>query len=148
MITEVNRLCSDQQTLPTAQPQTGVISSEAILDNVRQSTVYDGRLHFIVQVTNTPAGGTSIQAKVQTSPDNSAWTDVADTGAVALANIPANGVLLDKVLTEDFKGKRYWRVIYVLVGTFTTAAKVTAGEFTEGSPHYRRIFTPGDGFEG
>jgi methionyl-tRNA formyltransferase len=85
MITEVNRLCSDQQTLPTTQPETGVVSSEAILDNVRQSPVYDGTLHFIVQVTNTPAGGTSIQAKVQTSPDNSAWTDVADTGAVTLA---------------------------------------------------------------
>lgn len=145
MITEVNRLCSDQQTLPTSA---GTTASEAILDNVRQSPVYDGTLHFIVQVTNTPAGGTSIQAKVQTSADNSTWTDVADSGTVALANIPANGVLLDKVLTDDLKGKRYWRVSYVTVGTFTTAPTVTAGEFTEGSPKYRRVFTPGAGFEG
>lgn len=147
MITEVNRLCSDQQSLGTSA---GTVYSEAVLDNVRQSPVADGRLHFLVQVTNTPAGGTSIQAKVQTSADNSTYVDVADSGTVALANIPANGVLIDKVLTDDLKGKRYWRVAYVLVGSFTTGygPVVTAGEFTEASPKYRRIFTPGAGFEG
>ena len=144
MITEVNRLCSDQQLLPTTA---GTTASEAILDNVRQSPVYDGTLHFIVQVTQAPVGGTSIQAKVQTSADNSNWADVADSGTVALASIPANGVLVDKVLTDDFKGRRYWRCVYVTVGDCSTAAKVTAGEFTEGSPRYRRFFTPGAGFD-
>ena len=145
MITEVNRLCSDQQTLGTAA---GTTASEAILDNVRQSPVYDGRLHFIVQVTNAPAGLTSLQAKIQTSPDNSTWTDLADSGAVALANIPANGVLLDVPIEDNFKTARYVRTTYTQVGTATTAAKVTAGEFTEGTPRYRRIFTSGAGFTG
>ncbi len=143
MITEVNRLCSDQQALSTTA---GTTASEAVLDNVRQSHVYDGTLHFIVQVT-TAMGHTSIQAKVQTSANNSDWVDVVDTGTVAAASVPANGVLIDKVLTDDFKGKRYWRVVYVTVGNASAACKVTAGEFTEASPRYRRIFTPGSGFD-
>lgn len=144
MITEVNRLCSDQQTLSTTA---GTTYSEAILDNVRQSPVYDGKLHFIVQVT-TAMGHTSIQAKIQTSADNSNWSDLYDTGTVAAANVPANGVLLDVKLEENQKVKRYLRTVYVTVGNADAACNVTAGEFTEGTPKYRRIFTPGSGFDG
>ena len=142
MITEVNRLCSDQQEV------TATGASEATLDNVRQSPVADGRLHFIVQVTNEPKGGTSVKAEVQTSADNAAWETIADSGVVALADIPESGVLIDEVLTDNAKGKRYWRVLYTLAGSFSTAPTFTAGEFTEGAPKYRRIFTPGAGFEG
>lgn len=145
MITEVNRLASDQQALSTTA---GTSYSEAILDNVRQSPVYDGTLHFLVQVT-TAVGHTSIQAVIQTSADNSAWSDLADSGAVAAASVPANGVLLDVKVEESLKVKRYLRVKYVTVGDNAgDATKVTAGEFTESSPKYRRVFTPGSGFEG
>lgn len=147
MLTEVNRLCSDQQALTAS----GV--SEAILDNVRESPVYDGRLHFIVSVTDKGAGGTSIRAQVQTTDADptaggATWTTIADTGVVAVGNIPDNGVILDETVSDNWDAKRYLRVNYTLAGTFSTPPKVTAGEFTEGAPRYRRNFTPGAGFSG
>lgn len=140
MITEVNSLCSDKQALGTSAV-TGT-SSTNVLDFVAQEPVYDGTLHFLVIIGTPVAGGTSVQAKIQTSANNSDWTDIADTGTVALASIPADGVLLDKVVDEDFRGKRYWRVAYTTVGSFTSGKSpvMTAGLFTEAAPHYKKSF--------
>ena len=141
MITEINSLCSDQQQLSTTA---GTTVSASTLDWVYQEPVYDGTLHFIAVLTNTTAGGTSLQVKLQTSANNSDWTDVYDTGAIAVASFPADGVLLDKVVTDDLKGKRYWRFSYITVGAdaaaFTVAPCITAGLFTEAAPHYKKSF--------
>jgi hypothetical protein len=140
MITDIQRLCSDKQALGTSAV-TGA-SSTYVLDNVTQKRVYDGRLHFIVKLDNTPAGGTSIQAKVQTSADNSNWVDLADTGTVALAtaNAKKDGVLLDVTLNDNPGILRYVRVAYTTVGSFSTGPVVTAGEWTEAAPHAVKSF--------
>ena len=141
MITEVNSICSDKQALSTTA---GTTVSTNTLDWVYQEPVYDGTLHFIAVCTNTTTGGTSLQVKLQTSANNSDWVDVVDTGAVAVASFPKDGVFIDKVVTDDFKGKRYWRFAYITVGAdaaaFTVAPVMTAGLFTEAAPHYKKSF--------
>lgn len=140
MITETQRLCSDKQALGTSAVSGA--SSTNILDNVYEKRVYDGRLHFIVKLDNTPTGGTSVQAKVQTSADNSNWVDLHDTGTVALATAVAkkDGVLLDVTLNDDPRILRYVRVAYTTVGSFTVGPVVTAGEFTEAAPTHVKSF--------
>ena len=65
--------------------------------------VYDGKLHFLVKLDNTPAGGQSIQAKVQTraSLTEGDWADIADTGKLSLATATGlvSGTTLLSILT-------------------------------------------------
>lgn len=69
------------------------------------------------------AGGTSLQFKLQTSSDNSTWTDLLMTGAVATANLKAGSVPFDVRVPKG--AQRYLRMQYVATGTFT-AGTVTA----------------------
>lgn len=135
MITEINSLASDSQALGTA----AVADKEStyVLDFAAQAPVYDGSLRFVVMFEGPLSGGSSVQAKIQHSADNSTWTDWRDSGAVALADLPKDGVVLDEPVTEDMKGKRYWRVSYTTKGTFASGASpvATAGLFTERAPH-------------
>lgn len=127
MLLSAEDLCSDKQILSASA------ASANIIDIGAHRAIIDDRLHFFVKVDDF-AGGTSIKAEVQTSSNNSSWTTVADTGAVAVANIPANGIILDQAIPQDRRGSRYWRANYTLAGTFTTAPVVTAGFVDRGGP--------------
>lgn len=144
MITEANRLCSDKQALGTSAV-TGTASTN-VLDNGMQTRVYDGTLHFIVKLDNTPTSGTSIQAVVKTCATNSStasdWSTLADTGTLALAAATAkkDGILLDVTLNDNPSIKRYVKVLYTTVGSFGVGPVVTAGEFTEAAPSKIKSF--------
>lgn len=127
MLLSAEDLCSDHQALSASAV------SENIIDVGVQRAIIDDRLHFFVKVDDF-AGGTSIKAEVQTSADNETFATIADTGAVVVANIPENGIILDVAIPQDRRGSRYWRVNYTLAGTFSTAPVVTAGFVDRGGP--------------
>lgn len=73
-------------------------------------------------INKTFAGLTSLQIKVQTSPDNSDWKDVIMTPAIPAAELTAGKEVL---CIRTPKGlNRYARLAYVVSGTGT------AGELT------------------
>lgn len=140
MLLSAEDLCSDHQALGDSAVTNA--SSTNVIDVGSQRSILDDRLRFIVKIDNpdTIAGGTSVAAAVQTSADNSNWTTVAETGTVALANIPKNGILLDAPVPTDTAGKKYWRVAYTTVGSFTSGKGpvVTAGFVRDGGPVTRK----------
>lgn len=76
-----------------------------------------------VVVAETFAGLTSLQIKLQTSEDNSAWEDVIMTPAILVAKLTAGKEVLC-IRTPKGLG-RYARLNYVVSGT-GTAGKLTA----------------------
>ncbi|EAW8182519.1 hypothetical protein HX52_09640, partial [Salmonella enterica] len=90
-----------------------------------------------VDTTATAAGAATLNVQLQTSPDNSTWTTIYDSGALALAALTAGKRLFSAKVPAGVQ--RYLRVNYS-VGT----GPLTAGAFTSGinldvdnnSPYY------------
>lgn len=142
---------SDGYDSSSGSVASGTVVSTNVLDNGTQTRVYDGNLHFIAKLDNTPAGGQSIRVVVKSS--NNANFSTANSGevvntildsgdiALATANAKPNGVLVEDTLNDKPGILRYVRAEYVLKGIFTTGATVTAGEFTEAAPTHLKDFS-------
>ena len=74
---------------------------------------------------NTLAAGTSYQALIETSPDNSTWTEIARGPVVPLASLIKGAVLLDQALPRE-SCSRYFRSSVVVVGAMTGTATATS----------------------
>lgn len=126
MITDAQLRFSNAQDLAT--PAAGTIKSTNVVDLLAANrNVGRGQpMRLIVTVDETFVGGTSINVQM-TDDDNSAMASaavLAQTGPIALANIPAaGGVLMDIPLPDN--DQQYLGVQYVTVGDFT-AGKVSA----------------------
>jgi hypothetical protein len=76
----------------------------------------------ICTTTATSGGSATIAGVLQSSPDNSTWTDAAAGPATAVASVTAGTVLLQVQPPPGMQ--RYWRTV-IRVGT----AVLTAGAF-------------------
>lgn len=126
MITDAQLRLSNQQDLAT--PAAGTIKSTNVVDLLAaKRNIGRGQpLRFVVTVDEAFASGTSINTQY-VQDDNETLTTptvLAQTGVVALANIPGKGkVLMDIPLPDNTE--RYIGAQYVTVGDFTTG-KVSA----------------------
>lgn len=117
MILDANLIFSDEQAV------TASAASENVLDFQEAGDAVGQELTIRAVVTTAFAGLTSLQIKVQTSADNSSFTDVLLTPAIPAANLTKGAEILCVRVPRGLK--RYARLSYVVAGT-GTAGKVTA----------------------
>ena len=103
---------------------TGTITSTNVYDTGAAADVGPGYpVKFFVTATAAFVGGTSVQATLETSADNSTFTALASGPVVALADLKAGKQIA--VIDVPHGAKRYLRASYTVAGTFT-AGKVHA----------------------
>ena len=116
MILDANLLFSDGQKI-TSTATSDVVDLTAPGDAVGQELI----IRAVVGEKFT--GLTSLQIKIQTSADNSAWEDVLLTPAIAAAKLTAGAEILAVRVPKGLK--RYNRLNYTVSGT-ATAGTLTA----------------------
>lgn len=138
MILDKLLMFSEKQAVTASAASTDVIYLGPI-DGIRRDIGVGYPLEFwaTVDTTATAAGAATLNVQLQTSPDNSTWTTIYDSGALALAALTAGKRLFSAKVPAGVQ--RYLRVNYS-VGT----GPLTAGAFTSGinldvdnnSPYY------------
>ncbi|EAM9791082.1 hypothetical protein DYU29_19455 [Salmonella enterica] len=138
MILDKLLMFSEKQAVTASAASTDVIDLGPI-DGTRRDIGAGYPLEFwaTVDTTATAAGAATLNVQLQTSPDNSTWTTIYDSGALALAALTAGKRLFSAKVPAGIQ--RYLRVNYT-VGT----GPLTAGAFTSGinldvdnnSPYY------------
>lgn len=138
MILDKLLMFSEKQAITASAASTDVIDLGPI-DGTRRDIGVGYPLEFlaIVDTTATADGAATLNVQLQTSPDNSTWTTIYDSGALALAALTAGKRLFSAKVPAGVQ--RYLRVNYT-VGT----GPLTAGAFTSGinldvdnnSPYY------------
>jgi hypothetical protein len=111
MILDADLIFSEKQAV------TATAASAKVLDLQEGGDAIGQELTVKAVVGTAFAGGTSLQFKLQTSGDNSTWTDLLMTGAVAVADLKSGAIPFDVRVPKG--AKRYLRMQYVAVGTFT-----------------------------
>lgn len=139
MILDKLLMFSEKQAVTASAASTDVIDLSPI-DGTRRDIGVGYPLEFwaTVDTTATAAGAATLNVQLQTSPDNSTWTTIYDSGALALAALTAGKRLFSAKVPAGVQ--RYLRVNYT-VGT----GPLTAGAFTSGinldvdnnSPYYQ-----------
>ena len=126
MITDKLLMFSEAQAVTASAASTDVIDLSPI-DGTRRDIGVGYPLEFwaTVNTTATAAGAATLNVQLQTSPDNSTWTTLYDSGTLALAALTAGKRLFSAKVPAGVQ--RYLRVNYV-VGT----GPLTAGAFTSG----------------
>ena len=120
MILDNTLVLAEKQAITAAT----TLASTHVHDTKAAANVGIGEpMYFVAQVAVTLAGGTDVQAVLQTSDDNSAWTTVQSGPVVATANLKAGRVLAAH--RQPIGLKRYIRAAFTSTGTFT-AGSVTA----------------------
>ncbi|EAA5446076.1 hypothetical protein JZA95_000765 [Salmonella enterica subsp. enterica serovar Anatum] len=138
MILDKLLMFSEKQAITASAASTDVIDLGPI-DGTRRDIGVGYPLEFlaIVDTTATADGAATLNVQLQTSPDNSTWTTIYDSGALALAALTAGKRLFSAKVPAGVQ--RYLRVNYT-VGT----GPLRAGAFTSGinldvdnnSPYY------------
>jgi len=132
MIFDNTLLLSNQQAITATAASTNVIDLGAT------GTPYGGvavtrdigagrEVDLSVLVVQDFATCTSVQVVVQTSPDNSAWTDAYMSRAIPVATLVAGYQVKVPNSFELGVNARYVRLNYVVAGSNATTGKITAG---------------------
>lgn len=126
MILDKLLMFSEAQAVTASAASTDVIDL-APIDGTRRDIGVGYPLEFWANVntTATAAGAATLNVQLQTSPDNSTWTTLYDSGTLALAALTAGKRLFSAKVPAGVQ--RYLRVNYV-VGT----GPLIAGAFTSG----------------
>jgi hypothetical protein len=119
---------SDGQALTTTADSTDNVDFGAGIDHLGNATTLDlgesARHSWLnVTVVTAFAGGTSVQIALQDSADDSSFAatnPVIATPAVAAATLVAGYVVMRLPLPPDLR--RYLKLVYTIVGTFTAGA--------------------------
>lgn len=111
MIIDSSLEFSVAQALTTTAVSTNVIDTGAAHDEGIGEDTY-----INVKTNAALTGGTSLQIVVQTSTDNSTFTDVLQTPAILTAALTANTVIAQIELPRGLN--RYVRLNYVIAGTY------------------------------
>lgn len=126
MILDKLLMFSEKQAVTASAASTDVIDLGPI-DGTRRDIGVGYPLEFwaTVDTTATAAGAATLNVQLQTSPDNSTWTTIYDSGALALSSLTVGKRLFSTKVPSGVQ--RYLRVNYS-VGT----GPLTAGAFTSG----------------
>jgi uncharacterized ferredoxin-like protein len=119
----------NQFSAAQAVTSTGSTASTNVIDlgiarDIAGGVSEDIRLMVQVNTTFTSAGSATLQVQLQTSADNSAWTTLAQTDAIAVASL----VQGYKFWENGYAGptSRYIRLNYVVGTAAMTAGKIDA----------------------
>lgn len=126
MILDKLLMFSEKQAVTASAASTDVIDLGPI-DGTRRDIGVGYPLEFwaTVDTTATAAGAATLNIQLQTSPDNSTWTTLYDSGQLALSALTIGKRLFSTKVPQGVQ--RYLRLNYV-VGT----GPLTAGAFTSG----------------
>ncbi|EAN4946461.1 hypothetical protein BVD23_12110 [Salmonella enterica] len=126
MILDKLLMFSEAQAVTASAASTDVIDLGPI-DGTRRDIGVGYPLEFwaMMNATATADGAATVNVQLQTSPDNSTWTTIYDSGALALAALTAGKRVASVKVPSGVL--RYLRVNYS-VGT----GPLTAGAFTSG----------------
>ena len=126
MILDKLLMFSEAQAVTATAASTDVIDL-APVDGTRRDIGVGYPLEFwaTVDTTATAGGAATLNVQLQTSPDNSTWTTIYDSGALALSALTVGKRLFSTKVPAGVQ--RYLRVNYS-VGT----GPLTAGAFTSG----------------
>ncbi|OFC63284.1 Bbp16 family capsid cement protein [Candidatus Erwinia dacicola] len=126
MILDKLLMFSEKQAVTASAASTDVIDLGPI-DGTRRDIGVGYPLEFwaTVDTTATAAGAATLNVQLQTSPDNSTWTTIYDSDALALSALTVGKRLFSNKVPAGVQ--RYLRVNYS-VGT----GPLTAGAFTSG----------------
>ena len=115
-----NLMFSEAQDLATA-------ASAHILDLKDCGDDLSRRLNVFAKIDGgAVAGGTSMAAKLETGDDGENFADLVTSPTRAIADINADGWIV-KPQPLPAGVKRYLRLTYTAVGSFTGAGKILAG---------------------
>lgn len=118
MILDKELVFSSEQAVTADAASTNVLDLKAEGDAVGQELA----IHAVV--TANFATLTSLTIKVQTSADNSSWSDVVLSPAIPVASLKKGEEVFCIRVPKGFK--RYVRLYYDVTGSNATAGKVTA----------------------
>lgn len=117
-------ILDNELTFSNAQAVTATAVSTNVVDlGVNRDIGVGEPVYLAVQVGTAFAGLTSLTVTLQTSDDNSTFTDLFSSGAIALADLTAGAQPVRVVVPS--KTGRYLRVNYTVAGD-GTAGTVTA----------------------
>ncbi|GAB0504963.1 hypothetical protein KU15F69_18680 [Escherichia coli] len=138
MITDKLLMFSEAQAVTASAASTDVIDLVPI-DGTRRDIGVGYPLEFwaTVNTTATAAGAATLNVQLQTSPDNSTWTTIYDSGTLALAALAAGKRLFSTKVPAGVQ--RYLRVNYVVATGPLTAGAFTAGinlDVDNNTPYY------------
>lgn len=128
MIIDGALLFSSAQAVTATAVSTNVID----LTNARDMGVGDNPALKILAVVTTAmlsAGATTLTITVEGSTDNSSWTVMASTPAIAKANLTAGAQIMNMDLPRTAPGQalpRYLRLNYTVAVSNFTAGAITA----------------------
>ena len=118
MIIDKDFLFSEKQAVTASAASANAIDMGAAGDAVGQELT----IHAVV--TTAFATLTSLTIKVQTSANNSDWTDVVLSPAIAAASLTAGKEVFAIRVPQGLN--RYVRLHYTVTGSNATAGKITA----------------------
>lgn len=126
MILDKLLMFSEKQAVTATAASTDVIDLGPI-DGTRRDIGVGYPLEFwaTVDTTATAAGAATLNVQLQTSPDNSTWTTIYDSGALALAALTAGKRLFSAKVPAGVQ--KSLRVNYTVA-----TGPLTAGAFTSG----------------
>ena len=128
MLLDKQNMFSEAQTLVAAAGD--VVSTNVIDLGVARNIGADSHspLDLLAQIVTTYAatgGASTVTLKVQTSPDNSSWTTLAHTDAIAKATlVQGYRFALTSIPSPT---SRYLRLVYTIATNDGTSGAVTAG---------------------
>lgn len=126
MILDKLLMFSDKQAVTATAASTDVIDLGPI-DGSRRDIGVGYPLEFwaLVNTTATASGAATVNVQLQTSPDNSTWTSIYESGALALAALTAGKRIVSAKVPSGVQ--KYLRVNYTV-----STGPLTAGAFTSG----------------
>ncbi|EHW5098778.1 hypothetical protein K2806_001601 [Escherichia coli] len=126
MITDKLLMFSEAQAVTDTAASTDVIDLGPIDGNRRDIGVgYPLEFWALVNEAATASGEATVNIQLQTSEDNSSWTTIYDSGALAKTSLTAGERVVSAKVPAGVQ--RYLRVNYSVA-----AGPLTAGEFTAG----------------
>ncbi|NUO70118.1 Bbp16 family capsid cement protein [Escherichia coli] len=126
MITDKLLMFSEAQAVTNTAASTDVIDLGPIDGNRRDIGVgYPLEFWVLVNEAATATGEATVNIQLQTSENNSSWTTIYDSGALAKATLTAGKRVVSAKVPAGVQ--RYLRVNYSVATSQLTAGKFTAG---------------------
>ena len=126
MITDKLLMFSEAQAVTDTAASTDVIDLGPIDGNRRDIGVgYPLEFWVLVNEAATASGEATVNIQLQTSENNSSWTTIYDSGALAKATLTAGKQVVSAKVPSGVQ--RYLRVNYSVATGPLTACKFTAG---------------------